>query len=133
MKQKIDELTSKSQSELVEHKKYAVEKQAVQLIEIINQFELSLSYPQTDPKIINYQNGYKMFLFMFKSLLNELGINEININVGDDFNSQFMECIEFKDEQSVGDNKVIKVLTKGYKLYDRIIQVATVILNRRKK
>lgn len=132
LKQKIDELTIKTQQELNEHKKYAIEKQASKLIEIINQFELSLSWPQTDPKIINYQNGFKMFLSMFKSLLNELGINEIVINQGDEFNPQFMECIEFIDEPSLTDNKVVKVLTKGYKLHDRVIQVATVNVNKRK-
>jgi molecular chaperone GrpE len=132
LKQKTDELISKSQQELDQHKKYAIEKQASKLIEIINQFELSLSYPQTDPKIVNYQNGFRMFLSMFKSLLGELGINEININIGDDFNPQYMECIEFQDEPNVADNKVIKIMTKGYKLHDRIVQVATVVLNKRK-
>jgi molecular chaperone GrpE len=132
LKQKLEEITFKSQQELSQHKKYAIEKQANKLIEIINQFELSLSYPQTDPKIINYQNGFKMFLSMFKSLLNELGIQEIIINKGDEFNPQFMEAIEFVDDQTIADNKVSKILTKGYKLYDRIIQVATVIINKRK-
>jgi molecular chaperone GrpE len=132
LKQKLEEITFKSQQELSQHKKYAIEKQANKLIEIINQFELSLSYPQTDPKIVNYQNGFKMFLSMFKSLLNELGIQEIIINKGDEFNPQFMEAIEFVDDQTIADNKVSKILTKGYKLYDRIIQVATVIINKRK-
>lgn len=132
LKQKIDELNLKSQQELAVYKKYAIEKQAAQLIEIINQFDLSLSYPQTDTKIINYQNGFKMFLSMFKSLLSELGINEIPINVGDDFNPQYMECIEFVDDINIDDNKITKILTKGYKLHDRIVKVATVVVNKRK-
>lgn len=131
LKQKIDEITLKSQQELDTHKKYAIEKQAGKLIEIINQFELSLSYQPTDPKIINYQNGFKMFLSMFKTLLSELNIHEIDIKIGDDFNSQFMECIEFIDDGNFGDNKVVKILTKGYKLFDRVIQVATVVINKR--
>jgi molecular chaperone GrpE len=131
LKQKIDELTFKSQQELATYKKYAIEKQAIQLIEIINQFDLALSYPQTDPKIINFQNGFKMFLSMFKTLLNDFGINEIIINKGDDFNPEYMECIEFIDDANVGNNKIVKVLTKGYKLHDRIIKVATVVVNKK--
>lgn len=130
VKEKLNELATKANQELSEHKKYAIEKQACKLIEIVNQLELALSYPQTDPKIANYVAGFKIFLTMFKDLLNELHITEVVINEGDDFNPNFMEGIDTVPSDKLAPNKVVKVMTKCYKLHDRIIQVANVILSK---
>jgi molecular chaperone GrpE len=128
LNQKINELTSKSNNELNEQKKYAIEKQAYKLIEVINQFEYALSIKSTDEKIKKYQAGFNMFLVMFKNLLLDLNITEIDIKVGDKFDPVTMECVEFKHDNSLEENHVLTVVTKGYKLYKRIIQPAIVVL-----
>ncbi|MDR3257781.1 MAG: nucleotide exchange factor GrpE [Mycoplasmataceae bacterium] len=128
LKTKVDELTAKANQELAMHKKYAIEKQAGQLIDIINQFELAVSHPSTDPKIANYQMGFKMFLTMLKNLLSNLGISEIIVNVGDEFNPEFMECIEFVHTGDLADHKVAKIVSKGYKLYDRLVKPTNVVV-----
>jgi molecular chaperone GrpE len=132
LKTKITELTNKAQQELTVHKKYALEKQAVQLIDIVNQFAMALSYKPADPNIVKYQSGFQMFLTMFQNLLTELGIHEIPIKLGDEFNPEFMECIEFVDGHDSPDNKIAKVITKGYRLHDRLIKPATVNVIRKK-
>jgi molecular chaperone GrpE len=132
LKTKLEELSSKMKDELAVHKKYAIEKQANSIIDIVNQFAMALSYKPTDPNIAKYQSGFQMFLTMFKNLLSELGINEIKINVGDEFNPEFMECIEFVHSNELANNKVAKEITKGYKLHDRLIKPAIVNVVRKK-
>ncbi|GHU34380.1 protein GrpE [Bacilli bacterium] len=132
LKAKVDELTKKLNDELMHHKKYAIEKPAVELINIINQFELAVSHPVSDEKIANYQFGFKMFLTMFKKLLNDMNIVEIPIKHGDEFDPVTMECVEFVDDQSLNDNQVSVIVTKGYRLHDRIIQTAVVKVAKRK-
>ncbi|MDR0675104.1 MAG: nucleotide exchange factor GrpE [Mycoplasmataceae bacterium] len=132
LKAKIEELTNKANQELSMHKKYALEKQAINLIDIINQFAMALDYKPTDPNIVKYQSGFQMFLTMFKNLLTELGINEIVVNIGDEFNPEIMECIEFVHSNELTDNKVAKIITKGYKLYDRLIKPTSVNIVRKK-
>jgi molecular chaperone GrpE len=126
LKQKIDELNLKAISELDNIKKYGLEKQVLPLIETISQFEMALSYKPTDEKIVAYQSGFVMFLNMFKNILTDLNINEINANVGDEFNPEFMECVEFVANNELKNNQVAKIVTKGYKLYDRMIKTVTV-------
>ncbi|MDR3330318.1 MAG: nucleotide exchange factor GrpE [Mycoplasmataceae bacterium] len=128
LKGKIDELTNKANQELATHKKYAIEKQASQLIDIVSQFELALSHTPSDPKIANYQMGFKMFLTMLKNLLTDLGIVEIKVSVGDEFNPEYMECIEFTHSDQLAEHKVAKVVSKGYKLYDRLVKPTNVIV-----
>jgi molecular chaperone GrpE len=130
LKQKMDELNTKAAQELENIKKYGLEKQLGSLIDIISQFEMALSYKPTDEKIANYQSGFMMFLNMFKNLLSELHVNEININVGDEFNAEYMECVEFVSNPELKDNHVAKVITKGYRLHDRVIKTAVVYVVR---
>ncbi|MDR1991441.1 MAG: nucleotide exchange factor GrpE [Mycoplasmataceae bacterium] len=126
LKTKLDELTKKMQAELAIHEKYALEKQAGNLIDIINQFAIALSYKPTDPNIAKYQSGFQMFLTMFQNLLSDLNINEIPIKIGDEFDSETMECIEFVHSNDFDNNKVVKIISRGYKLHDRLIKPAMV-------
>ncbi|MDR2823153.1 MAG: nucleotide exchange factor GrpE [Mycoplasmataceae bacterium] len=128
LKLKVEELTHKANQELATHKKYAIEKSAAELIEIINQFDVAVSHKIEDEKIKNYQTGFKMFLTMFQNLLGELGINVIEVKKGDTFDPLIMECLEFQHSTELEENKVISIVAKGYKLYDRIIKPAIVIL-----
>jgi molecular chaperone GrpE len=130
LKQKMDELNIKAAQELENIKKYGLEKQLGSLIDIVSQFEMALSYKPTDEKIANYQSGFMMFLNMLKNLLIELHVNEININVGDEFNAEYMECIEFVPNPQLKDNHVAKIITKGYRLHDRVIKTAVVYVVR---
>ncbi|MDR1234875.1 MAG: nucleotide exchange factor GrpE [Mycoplasmataceae bacterium] len=132
LKAKIEELTNKTNQELAIHKKYALENQAIELINIVNQFAMALDYKPSDPNIAKYQSGFQMFLTMFKNLLTNLGINEILVKVGDEFNPEIMECIEFIHSNDLDNNKVVKVITGGYKLYDRLIKPVVVNVVRKK-
>jgi molecular chaperone GrpE len=126
LKQRIDELNAKAILELDNIKKYGLEKQVLPLIETISQFEMALSYKSNDEKIATYQSGFIMFLDMFKNILTDLNINEIPVKIGDEFNAEFMECVEFVQNSELQNNQVFKVITKGYKLYDRMIKTAVV-------
>jgi molecular chaperone GrpE len=132
LKNKLDELSKKAFEELSLHKKYAIEKQAENIINIINQFELALSHTSSDEKIANYQNGFKMFLTMFKNLLSDLSIHEILVQIGDEFDPKKMECIEFIHHNQLADNKVAQVVTKGYYLHDHLIKPAVVRIVKKK-
>jgi len=129
---KAKEINDKANQEITLIKKYAIEKDAVKLIEIINQFENALSIPTTDEKLKRYQSGYKMFLTMLKNLLKDMNIEEIKINVGDQFNPDFMQVLETSKLADFANDQVTKIHTKAYKLYDRTIQPALVNVNKLK-
>ncbi|MDR2461999.1 MAG: nucleotide exchange factor GrpE [Mycoplasmataceae bacterium] len=126
LKQKIEELNKQATEEIKRQKKYAIEPQANKLIDIISQLELAISYQVEDEKIKNYQNGFKMFVDMFKNLLEEFGIKQIAIKVGDEFNPEFMEAFEVIENKNVKTNHVVEIISNGYYLHDRLIEVAKV-------
>lgn len=71
IKLKQDENDAKFKANLAEAKKYAFKDQALDLIDVINQFEIACNYQLTDEKLINYQKGFKMFLTKFYNLLED--------------------------------------------------------------
>lgn len=132
IEKKVNDLNKQAASQIQEIKKYAFEHDAVKLIQIINQFERVVSFETPDEKLRNYQQGFKMFLILFKNLLNDLSINEINVKPHDIFDPQTMQIMETKNDQNFKNNEVIKVMSKGYKLHDRVIVPAMVQISKKK-
>lgn len=126
IKLKQDENDAKFKANLAEAKKYAIKDQALDLIDVINQFEIACNYPLTDEKLINYQKGFKMFLTKFYKLLEDWHIIQIQPQVGQEFQPAVMECFETVQDPSKQNNIIVEVIHTGYKLYDHILKPALV-------
>ncbi len=123
---KIAELKSHYKEEFNDKQKYAIEKDAAKLIEVINNFDLALKHSPEDPVVKNYVVGFKMILGMFHNLLADLNIVEITIKPGDEFDHNFMEVLEQVSNNAYKTNQVIEVLRPAYKLHDHVVCFAKV-------
>ena len=73
--------------------------------------------------------GFQMFKAQFKSALEALNINEIDVKVGDEFDHNTMEAIDqCTDNPTQPNNHVEKVVDKGYKIFNRLIKPVRVIV-----
>lgn len=124
---KVKELQDKFNQEVSEIKKYALSSSMEEFLNIFNQFESMVNHQTDDPKINNYLTGFKMFIDMFHNWMNDMHIMKMDIKIGDEFDVHCMQAIDVdKDEESKHPFKVTKVITSGYKLYDRVIVNAKV-------
>lgn len=73
--------------------------------------------------------GLEMVVKQFKDVLNSEGVEEIEAQ-GSQFNPHLHEATEV--EQGENDNLVVRVVRKGYKINDKIIRVAQVVVTRKK-
>lgn len=126
VKIKQDENDAKFKASLAEAKKYAIKDQALDLIDVINQFEIACNYKLTDEKLINYQKGFKMFLAKFYKLMEDWHIVQIKPEIGKEFEPAIMECFETVKDPSKPNNIIVEVIHNGYKLYDHILKPALV-------
>lgn len=55
-----------------------------------------------------------MLLNQFEEKLNDLGVDEINVNVGDPFNELYMEAFDVVENSDYPPNTVVKVVKKGF-------------------
>ena len=71
--------------------------------------------------------GIDKIIKSFKTILSSLGIEEIEISVGDEFDEGVAEAImNFPCEQGEAPNTVKQVLKKGYRAKDKVIRFAQV-------
>lgn len=74
---------------------------------------------------LEYQKGIEMIIEQLNSSFKKLSIESFGI-AGDIFNPDIHNAISHVDDDSVGENTIVEVYQKGYKLNDKIIRHAMV-------
>lgn len=130
---KVKEAQEKFEKEIAHIKKFALKDKAIDLINIINNFDLAVSHTPDDPNLANYVQGFRMFVGMFQNYLSSNNISVIEPKLGDEYDHITMEAFETQENNDYKTNQVIKVIKKGYKLHDVVIIPATVVVCKNKK
>lgn len=128
VEEKKKELQDKFDKDVVHIKKFALKDKAVDLLNIISNFDLALSHTPDNEVVANYVQGFKMFSNMFQNYLSSNNITPIIPKVGEEFNSKNMEAIETKEDSNFKTNQIIKVVKNGYMLHDVVIIPSIVIV-----
>jgi len=71
--------------------------------------------------------GLTMVRGNLQDVLKEFGVTEIDAQ-GKEFDPNLMECIDKKQGE---ENKVLEVVQKGYKLHDRVLRPAKVVVGKK--
>ncbi len=129
----IKKMQDKFEKDLLEKKKYAIADSLSELLGIISKFDLAIGQDNSDPKVKNFLIGLKMFSTMFKTWLKSIGVEEINVKIGDKFDPNVMDAVDVEYKSQQKNDHIEKVISKGYKLHDRIIQHAQVIVAKTKQ
>lgn len=101
------------------------------LMPALDSFHCALQIKVDDPKMQNFLTGFE---YIYKNLLGALeseGVTKLEPKVNDKFDASFMHAID-SEESEQEPNTIVKVLSVGYKLKDRIIRPAMVIVARKK-
>ena len=109
--------------------KYRAEGFIDNLLPILDSFHVVLSKEPEDPNLRNYLVGFQFIYRNLVSVLENEGVNEIAPKVGDKFDASSMNAVEV--EESDGEEGLItKVITNGYKLHDRLVRPANVVVSK---
>lgn len=124
-------MQSDSQKDLI---KYATSNILLQIIPVLDNFHMSTAHIPEDQKDGGWVVGIMHIQKQLENVLSENGVEEINAKVGDNFDPvmheaiEDKECIHCKGEEKKFENKIKKVVMKGYKMGDKIIRAAKVIV-----
>ena len=109
--------------------KYRSQAMIEKLIPALDSFQMAFSLPATTKETENYRIGFEFILRQIKDALENEGAIEITPVVGEKFNHNLhsaVESIETEDEKLF--DTIQKVRLNGYKLKDRLIRPATVVV-----
>ena len=103
-----------------------------ELLPILDGFHMALNCETTSQEMKNFLIGFEFIYRNMVSVLENEGVNEVFPKIGDKFDPNTMSALETKFDESEP-NRVLKVNAKGYKLHDRLIRPAIVVVSTNKK
>jgi molecular chaperone GrpE len=126
----MDNLRKRSERDLVNAHKFALERIAQELLPVRDSLEMGLATlagGQIDP--VRLQEGVELTLQMLTTVLGKFGITEVNPQ-HERFNPEFHQAMSLQERADVEPNTVVTVVQKGYLLNDRLLRPAMVIVSR---
>lgn len=125
--------------EKIESGQYASFTLLQKLLPILDNFEMALAAAQTatsarpggataqDVKLASLQSGVVMIQQQLKNALVEAGLEEIDAG-GKPFDPNIHEAISQQESAEIPEGNVLQQVRKGYKLKERLLRPATVIV-----
>lgn len=74
-----------------------------------------------------YKQGVELVLKQFMDVLGALGVKEIE-GVGSTFNPEYHEAVSLVQDETLGEKEVKEVFRTGYKIGDKVIRHAMVVV-----
>lgn len=118
--------------ERVEAIQYANVSLIQKLLPVLDNFEMALAAAQNtkDQNASSLQAGIIMIQSQLKAALAEAGLEEVDAS-GKPFDATLHEAISQQESADVPEGNVLQQLRKGYRLRDRLLRPATVIVARK--
>jgi len=126
----LENLRKRSERDLVQAHKFALEKFAVELLPVRDSLEMGVAAAAEESASVEHlREGSELTLKMLTSALEKFNIKEIN-PLNEKFNPEYHEAMSMQERADVPSNTVVTVVQKGYLLNDRLIRPAMVIVSR---
>jgi molecular chaperone GrpE len=112
--------------------RFANEALIEKLIPVLDHFDMALAATRTGPVDTgqSLQTGIAMIHQQLKNALAEAGLEEVNAT-GQAFNPNWHEAVSQKETDDAPEGQVLQQLRKGYKLHNRLLRPASVIVAKR--
>jgi molecular chaperone GrpE len=109
--------------------RYANSSLLEELLPVIDNFELGLEAAKTAPGAEVILQGLGMVARQFRDFLSSAGLEEVK-TAGATFDPQVMEGVGHEPDPKVPEGHVIRQTRRGYKLRDRLLRPASVIVSK---
>jgi len=113
-----------------EFKKYAPQKFILDIIDPIEWFEKSISAKDVPDPVKNWLKGFEMIHQKLDESLANAGVSKIIPKKNEEHNPEESQVIETVDDENIKEGHVSEVMRPGYKLHDRVIRHAQVIVKK---
>ena len=129
MQAEMDNLRKRSERDLANAHKFALEQFANELLPVKDSLEMGLAaFTTENPDPDKLQEGVELTLQMLTAAMDKSAIMEVN-PVNESFNPDFHQAISMQARDDVPPNTVVTVVQKGYLLNGRLIRPAMVIVS----
>ena len=111
------------------------EDMAMQIFPVLDNFQASIEHIPEDQKKSAWVEGMFHIQRQLENVLKDNGIEEIETKEGDDFNPEIHEAVVNHETHNMDhgtkkdiENKIAKIVSRGYKIGDKVIRAVKVIV-----
>jgi len=125
----FDNFKKRAAREKIESVQYANVSLLQKILPVLDNFEMALAAAQSvkDDKLASLQSGVVMIQQQLKNALTETGLEEIDA-AGKPFDPALHEAISQQESAAVPEGHVLQQVRKGYRLKERLLRPAAVIV-----
>ena len=125
----MENIRRRSERDLVNAHKYALEKFAQELLPVIDSMEMGVAAAQDEnADVSKLREGTEMTLKMFETAIDKFGIKGVHPH-GEAFNPEHHQAMTMIDSVEHEPNMIIDVMQKGYLLNERLVRPAMVVVS----
>lgn len=101
------------------------------LFPVMDNFETSLNHINPEAPVESLKEGVELTLKQMRETLEKFGLEEIELNIGDEFNPLYHEALMVECDEEHENNTVLMILQKGYMLHGRVVRPSKVKVNKK--
>lgn len=128
MQAEMENLRKRLTRDLEKSRKFALERVMKDLLQVRDTLERGLEMVDESSSIEALIEGKQLTLKMLIKVMADHGLEVID-PVSETFNPEFHEAVTVLPNPDVAENTVMEVLQKGFKLHDRLIRPAMVVVS----
>ena len=125
----IDNLRKRTERDLANAHKFALEKFSAELLPVKDSLEMGLLAARETPDVNRLAEGAELTLKMLGTAFDKFNIKEVS-GLNELFNPEYQEAMSVQERSDVEPNTVVTVVQKGYLLNDRLLRPAMVIVSK---
>ncbi|OGV43992.1 MAG: nucleotide exchange factor GrpE [Legionellales bacterium RIFCSPHIGHO2_12_FULL_42_9] len=123
----LENVRRRAQREVEQAHKYSVEKLLASLLPILDSLEQASQLAAKEVVHASMLDGLDLTIKLFLEALNKHGVQQLD-PLGELFNPQEHEAMSMQELADAVPNSIVTVFQKGYRLNDRVIRHARVIV-----
>ena len=130
MQAEVENQRKRMVREMEKSRKFALERMMKDLLQVRDSLERGLEVDEETATVEKLREGKALTLKMLSKVMEDHGLELVD-PVGERFNPEFHEAMTMVPSPEHEENTVIEVLQKGFKLNDRLIRPAMVVVSQK--
>ncbi|MDT8321957.1 MAG: nucleotide exchange factor GrpE [Xanthomonadales bacterium] len=130
MQAEMENLRKRLQRDLEKSRKFALERFMKDLLQVRDSLERGLGMADETATAESLREGQELTLKMLTKVMQDYDL-EIIDPVGEPFDPELHEAVTVQPSEELDEGTVMEVLQKGFKLHDRLVRPAMVVVSRK--
>ena len=128
-----DNYRKRMQQQQENFKKTALKEVVEKLLPVVDNLERSIQASSNSDNIESLREGIAMVLVQFETVLKDVGLETIEIAIGDEFDPQFCEAVMIEERDDIAHSMtIVDIFEAGRKMGGQVIRTAKVKVAKKK-